>query len=175
MFAVTLVLALNLPAFAQQPRDGRLIVTVIDPSGAVIPGATVTVTGIEDVTKAAAVAPAKTSDKGVATIDPLTPGRYAIHAEFPGFETGLLKDVRLRRGDNKHAVVLAIKRMEESVSVAQDAQAAAADPRGNAFKAVLTPEEIDALSDDPVEMAQQLLDLAGGNAVIRVDSFLGAP
>ena len=90
MFAVTLVLALDLPAFAQQPRDGRLIVTVIDPSGAVIPGATVTVTGIEDVTKAAAVAPAKTSDKGVATIDPLTPGRYAIHAEFPGFETSAL-------------------------------------------------------------------------------------
>ena len=37
----------------------------------------------------------------------------------------------------------------------------------------MTREQIDALSDDPDEMAQQLQDLAGGNAVIRVDSFEG--
>ena len=65
--------------------------------------------------------------------------------------------------------------MEESVTVAQNAQAAAADPRGNAFKTVLTRQEIENLSDDRTEMAQQLQDLAGGNATIRVDSFSGAP
>ena len=37
----------------------------------------------------------------------------------------------------------------------------------------MTREQIDALSDDPDEMAQQLQDIAGGNAVIRVDSFEG--
>jgi hypothetical protein len=37
---------------------------------------------------------------------------------------------------------------------------------------VLTKEEIGALSDDPAEMLQQLLDLAGGNATVRVDGFL---
>ena len=61
------------------------------------------------------------------------------------------------------------------MTVAQNAQAAAADPRGNAFKTVLTRQEIENLSDDPTEMAQQLQDLAGGNATIRVDSFAGAP
>jgi hypothetical protein len=98
------------------------------------------------------IVPAKTTDKGVAAIDGLLPGRYAIQAEFPGFEAGTLRDVRVRRGDNKQVVVLAIKRMEESIDVAQDAQAAAADPRGAAFKAVLTPEEVDALSDDPADL-----------------------
>jgi hypothetical protein len=39
--------------------------------------------------------------------------------------------------------------VEESVTVGHEAQAAAADPRGNAFKRILTREEIDALSDDP--------------------------
>ena len=37
----------------------------------------------------------------------------------------------------------------------------------------MTREQIEALSDDPDEMAQQLQDMAGGNAVIRVDSFEG--
>ena len=38
----------------------------------------------------------KTTDKGVATIDRLLPGRYRIQAEFPGFEIGVLPDVRVR-------------------------------------------------------------------------------
>ena len=37
----------------------------------------------------------------------------------------------------------------------------------------MTREQIEALSDDPDEMAQQLQDMAGGNAIIRVDSFEG--
>ena len=132
------VLAPGARLWAQAARDARLTVTVVDQSGAVIPGATVAVTGLEDVTRAVAVAPVRTSGKGVAAMEGLAPGRYAIHADFPGFDTGRLADVRLRRGDNKHVVVLAIKRMEESVSVAQDPQAAAADPRGNAFTTALT-------------------------------------
>jgi hypothetical protein len=48
-------------AFAQAARDGKLLVTVVDQTKAVIPGATVTVTGLEDATKAASVPPAQTS------------------------------------------------------------------------------------------------------------------
>jgi hypothetical protein len=162
-------------ARAQGAQEGRLIVTVVDTSGAVVPGATVTVGALDDGARAATFAPVTSSDRGVATIDGLLPGRYRIQAEFPGFEVGVLPEVRVRRGDNKHVVVLPLKKMEESVTVAQNAQAAAADPRGNAFKTVLTREEIETLSDDPAEMAQQLQDLAGGNATIRVDSFAGAP
>ena len=66
----------------------------------------------------------------------------------------------MHRGDNKHVIVLPLKKMEDSVTVAQNAQAAAADPRGNAFKTVLSRDEIENLSDDPAEMAQQLQDLA---------------
>jgi hypothetical protein len=162
-------------AGAQSTQDGRLIVTVVDTSGAVVPGATVTISALDDGARAAAFAPVTSSDKGVATVERLLPGRYRVQAEFPGFEIGVLPEVRVRRGDNKHVIVLPLKKMEESVTVAQNAQAAAADPRGNAFKTVLTKDEIENLSDDPAEMAQQLQDLAGGNATIRVDSFAGAP
>jgi hypothetical protein len=163
------------PAFAQTAQEGRLIVTVVDASGAIVPGATVTVSGLDDGSRAAAFPPLTSSDKGVATLERLLPGRYRVQAELQGFEMGVLPEVRIRRGDNKHVIVLPLKKVEETVTVSQNAQAAAADPRGSAFKTVLTPQEIENLSDDPTEMAQQLQDLAGGNATIRVDSFAGAP
>jgi hypothetical protein len=161
------------PLFAQAPpRDGRLLVTVVDQTRAVIPGATVTVTVLESMAKAIALDPVKTSDQGVATIAPVPAGRYMITAEFAGFEPGVLKDVRVRGGDNRHVIVLAIQGLHDSVTVGRDKQEAAADRRNGAFGTALTREQVDALSDDPDEMARQLQEIAGG-AVIRVDSFEG--
>jgi hypothetical protein len=160
-----------LPVWAQAPR-GRLIVTVVDTSGAVIPDATVTVVGIDETTKAADVAPVKTTDKGIATVENVAPGRYSVSATFPGFDVGLLKDLRVRSGDNRHVLVLPIKKMESEVTVGRDAQAVAADPRAR-FGTALTREQIEALSDDPDEMAQQLQEMAGPNSVLRIDSFEG--
>ena len=61
--------------------------------------------------------PAKTQPNGAATFEGLVLGRYTISAEFAGFELGLLRDVRVNRGDNKHVVVLPLKNMAESVTV----------------------------------------------------------
>src|SRR5262249_49074020 len=85
--------------FAQQRRDGRLLVTVADETGAVIPGATVTVVGQEPATRAAAVAPVTTSDQGIAAVTSLVQGRYMVQAEFPGFAPQVIRDVRVRAGD----------------------------------------------------------------------------
>jgi Carboxypeptidase regulatory-like domain len=170
---VALVLCLTAGRLAAQtPHDAKLLVTVVDPSGGVIPDATVTVVGLDEATKASDIAPVKTSDKGVATFDNLAPGRYSITGEFPGFEVGLLKDITLKRGENKHVVVLPLKGKTESVTVQTDRQVAAAD-RSQAFGTALTREQIDALSDDPDEMRQQLAAMAGPDAVFRVDSFEG--
>ena len=174
ILAVALLVAI--PSFARaQGAEGRLIVTVVDTSGAVGTGRKGHGGSLDDGARAAAFAPVTTTDKGVATLEGLLPGRYRVQGEFPGFEIGVLPEVRIRRGDNKHVLVLPLKKLEESVEVAQNAQAAAADPRGSAFKTVLTRQEIENLSDDRTELAQQLQDLAGGNATIRVDSFAGAP
>jgi len=164
---VTLLMA-GMPA--QAPGDVRLAVTVVDQTGAVIQNAKVTVTPSTD--PKTPVAPVQTGEKGVATLQGLSPGRYSIHAEFSGFEPRLLKDVQLKSGDNKHIVVLALQGVQDTVTVVRDAREAASDRRAT-FGTAMTREQIDALSDDPDEMAQQLQDLAGGNAVIRVDSFEG--
>lgn len=152
-------------------QRGKLIVTVVDPSGGVIPGATVAVFGLDNATKAATIPPAKTTDKGIATFENLVLGRYSIRADFSGFEMGLLRDFQVNRGDNKRVVVLPLKNMSESVTVAGVNQAA--DRAARAFGLNVTQEQIQALSDDPTEMARQLSEMAGPDAIFRVDSFEG--
>src|SRR5258708_39556017 len=84
--AIALLSCLASPAIAQTPAMGTLRVTVVDPSSAVIVGATVTVIGADDGASASR-APVQTSDSGTATVPGLPPGRYTIQAEFPGVET----------------------------------------------------------------------------------------
>src|SRR5262245_56530896 len=92
--AIALLIAavLALPAQAQTPT-GTLLITVLDPSGAVIVEATVAIAGIEPATKSVMPAPVKTTAQGVARIPDLMPGRYTVKAEFPGFQTRVLPDV----------------------------------------------------------------------------------
>ncbi len=170
--AVVLLCSSSLPALAQAARDARLIVTVVDQTGAVIPNSTVSVIGLEEATKKTAIAPVKSSDKGLATFEHLVPGRYSVQGEFPGFELGLLRDIRLKAGDNKHIMVLPLAKLTAEVTVERDKQTAGSD-RASAFGTALTREQMEALSEDPDEMRRQLQDLAGPDATIRVDSFEG--
>jgi len=173
LFAVCLsAVFLAAPAAAQQ-RETRMLITVVDQTNSVIPGATVTVSGAEPATEKAAYPPVQTTPNGLATITGLTPGRYTARAEFQGFYPGVLKEARVRQGDNRHIIVLLVENFAETVEVKQDAQAGAADRRSDAFGSVLTREQMEALSDDPDEMQRQLMDMAGPGAVLRIDSFEG--
>lgn len=160
-------------AFAQQAPRAALHITVVDPSGAVIVGATVTVAGVENANRVVTPAPVQTSTQGMATISPLIPGRYAVEATFPGFETRRLPDVRVRNGDNRQVIALPIAGLKDSLVVEPNRQEAAADPRGPSFGTALTREQLDALADDAVTLRQQLEDMAGPGAVIKVDGFEG--
>src|SRR5688500_289582 len=151
-FAAAMLLLFVVSASAQQGRETRMLITVIDQTNAVIPGAMVTVIGAEPATQKNTFPAVQTDPKGLAAVTGLTPGRYTARAEFSGFYPGVLKEVRVRPGDNRHIIVLLIENFQESVSVAQDAQAGAADRRGESFGSALTREQMDALSDDPDEM-----------------------
>ncbi len=179
--AVLTVLAMVAPAAAQnqssksEVQSAKLLVTVADPSGGVIPSATVTVTAQDAPAKAGAPAiqPVLTSPAGLATIDGLAPGRYTVVAEFAGFETVTIKDYRVRAGENRRTVVLPLKKVNEDVVVGRDKQTSALDPRGNAFSTVLTREQIAALPDDPDEMEAALKAMAPPGAIMRIDGFTG--
>jgi hypothetical protein len=159
-------------ATAQTNRTGTLNLTVVDQTNAILPGATVTVTSAD--AKAAPIAPVQTTPEGVAIVTGLPPGVYTIQAEFSGFETRILKDVRIRAGDNRQRILLPIAGVKDAVTVEQNRQEAAADPRGPSFGTTLTREQLETLSDDPAELRRQLEDMAGPGAVIKVDSFEGA-
>ncbi len=165
-------LVLTAAPVAGQSDKATVLITVLDETRGVLPTATVTVTGIEAANKAVEIKPAQTNTQGQVTFENLLPGRYSITAEFSGFQTRTLADVRLRAGNNRQVIVLPIDRVQSAVTVERDRQAAASD-RDITFGNVLTREQIEALSDDPDELRRQLMDLAGPDAKILVDSFEG--
>ena len=79
----------------------------------------------------------------------------------------------MRPGNNKQVALLTVAGLKDSVTVARDRQEAAVDPRGTSFGTQLTRDQIEALSDDPAVLRQQLEEMAGPGAVFKVDSFEG--
>jgi hypothetical protein len=161
--------ALASPGFAQTSEGARLVVSVVDSSGAVLRAATVSVTCEGQATKAKTA-----SDRGVVIFEGLSPATCTLEGVFPGLGTMVLRGVRVKSGENAQVLVLHPKPVTETVTVEGNRQTAAAD-RATLFGSVLTREQIDALSDDLNEMTRQLLGMAGPDAVIRVDGFEGAP
>lgn len=159
-------------ALAQAPATATLHVTVLDETRGVLPGAAVTLAGIDAGNKAVMIGPTQATQQGQVTFEKLVPGRYTLKAEFSGFQTRTLDEVRVRNGENKQVLVLPLDRVLSSVTVERDKQTAASD-RDVTFGTVMTREQIDALSDDPDELRRQLMDIAGPDAKILIDSFEG--
>ncbi len=162
-----------LPAHAQQrPSSATLRIVVHDPSGAVIPGAVVQMVNADAATTVGPLE-VRSDGQGVAVAAGLEPGRYTISVSFPGFETRTLSDLRLKTGETKRDVTLAIQKLDQVVSVGRDPAVSASDPNSDRFNTVLSKEQIDALPDDPDEMESVLKEMAGPGATMRVDGFRG--
>ena len=147
-----------------EPRPGGLRVTVRDATPLPIAGASVTVTS--------ATGPALdalTNDQGVAEFDALPPGRYRVAIESPGFEPAAIANITVRSGTRpSRDVQLAVAGILEEVNVLpaeMDRQLT------DAFTTTLTEGDIDALPDDPEELALFLARFAGPDADIRIDGF----
>ena len=175
LFAVSVLGALlafpAVPAAAQSaPRDATLRIVVADQTGAVIVGARVT---LQATAPAGAPIVAVTNERGEALFTGLTPGRYSAQAQFEGFETQQVTELRLRAGASRREIRLPIARVSQDIVVGRDARERALDPKGDAFTNLLTREQIEALPDDPDEMEAALKEMAGPGATIRVDGFRG--
>jgi hypothetical protein len=166
-FVVSFVFAAAGGASAQPAAaaagPATLRVTVNDATNLGLPTATVTLADARGATQQATVDP-----QGVATFTGLQPGTYQVKAAAEGFREQVLQ-VNVRRGNNTATATLAVA-ISEQITVADQA---ADDRRDNGFTQTLTADEIDALSDDPDEMADQLAQMAGPGAQIFVDGFRG--
>src|SRR5207237_7321899 len=81
-------------AFSQS-GNGRLGGTIDDPTGAVLPGVSVTATN----TATGVVTTALSNESGAYNFPSLLPGTYKVSAELPGFQTQSYTGVRLGNAD----------------------------------------------------------------------------
>ncbi|HEX4037564.1 MAG TPA: carboxypeptidase regulatory-like domain-containing protein [Acidobacteriaceae bacterium] len=150
--------------------------TVADPTGAVIPGATVVVRS-----SAGAVAGKATSDAGGAyTVHGLGAGKYSVTVTAPGFAAYSVPGVMVASGQMKSLnPALQIEIAQQKVEVqAENTEQIGTSPDENANAIVIKGSDLNSLSDDPDELQNELQALAGPSAgpnggEIYIDGFTG--
>ncbi len=158
-----------------QPQQGSAVRgTVADPDGAVIPGATVTLTPATG--KAIIV---QSGGDGGYVVPGVPAGTYSITITMPNFATFVRQGVKIAAGQNLTVnVKMAIQEADQVVQVTAQANTLSVDQDSNASSTVIKGKDLEALSDDPDELSSELTALAGPAAgpnggQIYVDGFTG--
>jgi hypothetical protein len=172
---VLCVLALGSAGTAlSQERPGSLRGQVLDELGGAIVGATVTAIDAKGTEKTVL-----TNNSGVYTINGLAPGKYTLRVVNTGFAIYENAEVVVVSGKAQQLdVTLKVALEEQKVTVAADNRELSTEPENNAGAVVLKGEDLDALPDDPDDLAAALQALAGPSAgpnggQIFVDGFTG--
>jgi len=150
---------------------------IADPTGALIPGAKVVVA-----TSAGTPVTTVTADSGGNySVAGLKPGGYIVQATYEGFAPFSSPTIQLAGGQAKRVdIAMAIEVEQQSVTVSDDddAPTVSVEAGSNASAIVLKGKDLDALSDDPDELSNELTALAGPSAgpnggQIYIDGFTG--
>ena len=169
--AALLVLAVVTSVMAQGRQTLRGVIS--DESGATIVGATVTLTAPGATPKTAI-----TNNDGAYTFTGLAPGKYTIQAASSGFAPSDPVEVDLT-GARRDPLNLTLKIAAIETEVKVNANAPlSTDANNNANAQVISGKDLDALPDDPDELAAALQALAGpsmgpNGGQIFVDGFSG--
>ncbi len=165
LFVLVLALA-TAPAVlardAAQSGPATLKVVVVDQTGAALITASVTVADPSGVPKTYPV-----DDRGEVTLPDLGIGTYTIRADAEAFES-FEGPVTLKRGANTITISLPLAGLAEEVVVVMDT-----DTPSGGFVSTLSEQEIAELPDDPDELEQVLMQMAGPGATMRVNGFRG--
>ena len=174
MLVVLAFLIGSLPVFGQQPA-ATLKGRVTDEFGGVIVGASVTVidaTGVERKT-------AKTNGDGLFVIAGVAPGKYTVRATAAGFAAYENAEVDLAAGRSAQLdITLKVTIEQQKVTVSAAAGGVNTEPDNNLGAVVLRGSDLEALPDDPDDLAAALQALAGPSAgpnggQIYIDGFTG--
>jgi len=174
LFLVLLLLTLLPPATHAQSA-ATVHGAVTDESGAVIPGAKVTVS-----TAAGPVKSGTAGDDGNYSITGLAPGKYSVQATSPGLQQVQPFAVDLTASPTVTAnLQLQVAAEKQEVTVQENpGPQINVDPSQNAGALVLRGADLQALSDDPDDLQADLQALAGPSAgpsggQIYIDGFTG--
>jgi hypothetical protein len=150
---------------------------IADQTGALIPGAKITIANALGVAQTSTTADAS----GSYSVTGLAPGSYIVEANVDGFAPFTSPTVQLVANQAKRVdIAMAVEAAEQSVVVSDDdgAPLVSTDAESNASAIVLKGKDLDALSDDPDELSNELSALAGPSAgpnggQIYIDGFTG--
>jgi len=169
---VSILIACSGALFAQAPT-GHLRGQIVDQTGAVIPGAAITVKNSSGL-----VVSATSDGAGAYDVKNLAPGKYTVNVTAKGFAP-TAKEVELAASQLKQVdIPMEILIKEENIDVQSDAAKVSTSPDNNASSVVISGKDLDALSDDPDELQSELQALAGPSAgpnggQIYIDGFTG--
>jgi Carboxypeptidase regulatory-like domain len=164
------------PAQGGTAVSGTLHGHIADQTGALIPGAQVTVT-----TAAGKNVGTVTADAaGGFQVRDLPAGSYVVEANYEGFAPFVSAPITLAPGQVKNIdIKMAIEAAQQQVVVTEEeGPTVSVEAGGNASAMVLKGADLDALSDDPDELSNELTALAGPSAgpnggQIYIDGFTG--
>jgi hypothetical protein len=155
-------------------RPATLQGQVTDPSGAMVPGASI------HLSNSGFAVERQTDSLGHFVINGLAPGRYHLRAVQSGFGEFEDSKVQLQPGRVRTLnIALALQTMEQQVTVsANGADRLSTDPSANVGALILRGADLDALPDDPDDLAEALKALAGpsvgpGGPQFFIDGFSG--
>jgi hypothetical protein len=158
--------------FAQGPT-ARLQGAIMDPTGAVVPDAALTLKNSSGLALAS-----KSNGLGEYEFRNLAPGKYTLTVNATGFIPST-QEVEIAAGQlTKADVTLKVQAKEQNIDVQSDAAKVSTSSDNNASSVVISGKDLDALSDDPDELQSELQALAGPSAgpnggQIYIDGFTG--
>ncbi len=117
-FCLVLVLCITimLPAAWGQEFRGKIQGLVTDPSGAVIPGVTITLHNIKTGIQTVKI----TNETGLYRFDNVDPGSYTLTAELPGFSKTVQENISVQaQGDVTVNLSLKVGEVSETVTVTE--------------------------------------------------------
>src|ERR1700676_2675049 len=157
LFFLALSLTANAPSRAQVPTTGTLRGQVIDPSGSTVSGAAVLLTAPNGNS-----VDAVTNRDGFYEMTGLAPGTYTVKVVAEGFGLFTASNIVVKAGQIqtlKMALTLEEQRLE--IHVEDSPTQLDVNPENNAGAIILKDKDLEALSDDPDELLEELQALAG--------------
>ncbi|WP_263352071.1 TonB-dependent receptor [Acidicapsa acidisoli] len=148
---------------------------ISDPTGALIPGTTVTISNSQGQTVASATADAAGSYEARVP----APGIYTVTATYQNFAPFVSQGIVVAAGQAKHVdITMAIQTAQQTVTVTDDSPTVSVEADQNSTSIVIKGKDLEALSDDPDELSNELSALAGPSAgpnggQIYIDGFTG--
>jgi hypothetical protein len=174
MGRLLLIIALCAATAQAQQANGTLRGQILDEFGGAIVGTSVVVIDAKGSQKTAV-----TNDQGMYTFSGLVPGKYTVRVTTSGFAPyeNTEVDVKAGRGEPLN-ITLKVTIEEQKVTVESDSRALSTDAENNAGAIVLKGVDLEALPDDPDDLAAALQALAGPSAgpnggQIFIDGFTG--